>query len=360
MLDKDAFFRRYGISGELAEKATANWEQLQHIYADFTNARSDLLPYLNLLSEQLRGVDKVHSIRARIKDPEHLIEKIIRKQKDRNEFLFTVSNYRQLITDIIGMRAIHLYKEDWLSIHSFVIGQWDLHEKPTANVREGDTLIEEYTKNGCQIRNQIFGYRSVHYVAKIPLRRDETALVEIQVRTIFEEGWSEMDHDLRYPYGAHPLIAQHLIIFNRLAGSSDEMGSYGNYLKTTLNDLESEHRKKLENSKREIESLKIQINELKIDRGKKEELRESIGSISSFIEDEAERIMRPLPRPPLVRTFIFPRVIVEALEPLSVTAKASEVEASQVKHPEAEVTATGGKAATAKHSATRKPAPRTK
>lgn len=358
MLDKDAFFRRYGISGELAEKATANWEQLKHIYTDFTSARSSLLPYLNLLSEQLRGVDKVHSIRARIKDAEHLIEKIIRKQKGESEFLFTVGNYRQLITDIIGMRAIHLYKEDWLPIHSFISKQWDLHEQPTANVREGDVLIEEYKKHGCQIRSQQFGYRSVHYVAKIPLRKDETALAEIQVRTIFEEGWSEMDHDLRYPYGAHPLIAQHLIIFNRLAGSSDEMGSYGNYLKTTLNKLESEHKEKLENSKREIDSLKIQIGELRIASSKKEELRESIGSISSFIEDEAERMMRPLPRPPLVRTFIFPRVVVEALEPLSDAGKPSEDESTHVK--EDETTATGAEPPTAKLAAVRRPAPRTK
>lgn len=358
MLDKDAFFRRYGISGKVAEKATANWENLENIYVDFTGIKASLVPYLNLLSEQLRGADKVHSIRARLKDPEHLIEKIIRKHKDEDGFLFTVDNYRQLITDIIGMRAIHLYKEDWFSIHSFITGQWELHEQPTANVREGDNevLVDEFKKNGCQVRVQQFGYRSVHYVVKIPIHKDKTALVEIQVRTIFEEGWSEIDHDLRYPYGAHPLIAQHLILFNRIAGSSDEMGSYGNYLKMTLNELESEHKKKLENSKREIDILKLQISELEIGSNKKEKLQESIGSISSYIEDEAEKIRRPIPRQPRVRTFIFPRVVVEALDTLLVTAKPAEVVGSHAKHPEA--TAAEDKPAPTKPAATEKPAPR--
>ena len=43
-----------------------------------------------------------------------------------------------------------------------------------------------------------FGYRSVHYLLKsLPGKRVHIA--ELQVRTLFEEGWSEIDHQVRYP-----------------------------------------------------------------------------------------------------------------------------------------------------------------
>ena len=38
-------------------------------------------------------------------------------------------------------------------------------------------------------------YRSLHYIIKY-----KGYYVEIQGRTLFEEGWSEIDHDIVYPY----------------------------------------------------------------------------------------------------------------------------------------------------------------
>ena len=76
-------------------------------------------------------------------------------------------------------------------------------------------------------------YRSVHYV----IRDEETQLcIEVQVRTLFEEAWSEIDHKLRYPYNlSNEMIASYLEIMNRAAGMADEMGTF---LHAYLNNFE--------------------------------------------------------------------------------------------------------------------------
>lgn len=56
----------------------------------------------------------------------------------------------------------------------------------------GDTRIYDST----QIEVRTGGYyRSLHYIIKY-----HGYYLEIQGRTLFEEGWSEIDHDIVYPY----------------------------------------------------------------------------------------------------------------------------------------------------------------
>ena len=71
------------------------------------------------------------------------------------------------------------------------------------------------------------GYRSVHYLVSIDITKVLNISVEIQVRTVFEEAWSEIDHIMRYPYDVdNPIITEYLGIFNRIVGSADEMGTF--------------------------------------------------------------------------------------------------------------------------------------
>ena len=58
---------------------------------------------------------------------------------------------------------------------------------------------------------------------------------EMQVRTVFEEAWSEIDHIIRYPYDVNnPILNEYLSIFNRIVGSADEMGTFIKNLKIQL------------------------------------------------------------------------------------------------------------------------------
>ena len=123
---------------------------------------------------------------------------------------------------------LHLFKEDWEKIHEEIISMWDLKEKPQVNIREGDGDYEGFEKEveakGCEIIKRKHGYRSVHYLIAIKISKNEEILVEIQVRTVFEEAWGEIDHIIRYPYYMdNQILNNYLAIFNRIVGSADEM-----------------------------------------------------------------------------------------------------------------------------------------
>ena len=56
--------------------------------------------------------------------------------------------------------------------------------------------------------------------------------MEIQCRTLFEEGWSEIDHDIVYPFHTDDeMLREYSMLLNRLAGMADEMSSYFRKLK---------------------------------------------------------------------------------------------------------------------------------
>ena len=115
----------------------------------------------------LRSEVMIHSVKSRIKAPDRLIEKIIRKTKDRklkygDEFQFNVDNYKNEINDLIGIRVIHIFKDQWQEIHEFITKTWKVIEV-TANVREGDNT-KKFEELNIEVKSRISGYRSVHYL----------------------------------------------------------------------------------------------------------------------------------------------------------------------------------------------------
>ncbi|MDP2930844.1 MAG: RelA/SpoT domain-containing protein [bacterium] len=230
------FLAKFDISEKDFESTNLRWEDLQFIEKDYKKIRKELNLIARYIEEKLHTLDIVHSVRYRIKNSEHLLAKIIRKKIEDPKREITIHNYKSSITDLIGIRAIHLFKEDWVFIHKFIEDNWDLYEQPLAYIREGDTgpCVEEYKKYKCDIELHPHGYRSVHYLIQSRPGRDPY-IAEIQVRTIFEEGWSEIDHTIKYPNNiVNPLLNKFLDTFNVLAGNSDQMGSFVRRLKDDL------------------------------------------------------------------------------------------------------------------------------
>jgi len=235
-LDRDEFFSEFSISEDYFSETGLNWKDLQDIYLNY----SSLITYLEKEAEhifsKLRDVPNVHSVRRRVKEPRHLIEKIIRKGKKYSEQGINAENYKSIVTDLIGIRVLHLFKDDWQEIHKEITRLWETKETPQVNIRRGDYNLETLRENikdlNCDIILREHGYRSIHYLVGVPLSKDEEVLVEIQVRTVFEEAWSEIDHIIRYPYDVdNPVLTEYLAIFNRIVGSADEMGMFIKKLK---------------------------------------------------------------------------------------------------------------------------------
>ena len=245
-LIKEDFLKMHHIPESDLINNEINWDTLDQLYLDFNKYKSTYQTQAEFIAVTLREHNKVHFVKSRVKDSERLIEKIIRKTPERKtvhgaDFQFTLDNYKEEITDLIGIRVIHIFKEDWEDIHNFISTTWKVIEI-TANIREGDDT-QCFEDLNITINSRKSGYRSVHYLIEF-FPTSQKVIAEIQVRTIFEEGYGEIDHQLRYSHKQIPaILASNLLLFNRIAGSSDEMASFINLLNKNLMEIKAEYEK---------------------------------------------------------------------------------------------------------------------
>lgn len=283
-MDKNIFLAKYSISEVDFKKSTLDWKELLKIYNHYKSQIPKLESSAIYVFNSLMKTTNVHSVRYRIKDSEHVIEKIIRKKIKTPELQIDENNYMIELTDLIGVRALHLFKEDWNQIHDLITNTWDLYEIPTAYYREGDST--EYKKSfqekGCEPKEHPFGYRSVHYIIETKPAKTKY-FAEIQVRTIFEEAWSEIDHTIRYPYDQdNQIFGQFLMILNRLAGSADEMGTFVQFLKKYLKTQEASHQKAIFEKDKLILELETKIKESKLEKADMEYLTGGLEKLKEF------------------------------------------------------------------------------
>ena len=259
----DEFLLKYPHVEQIIEEKNIDTEVLKHIYNDFVDYKVSYENQAGFIANILRSQPMIHSVKSRIKEPDRLIEKIIRKTEDRrlkygDDFQFSLNNYKNEINDLIGIRVIHIFKDQWQDIHEFITKTWKVIEV-TANVREGDNT-KKFEELNIEVRSRISGYRSVHYLVEF-YPTNEKVIAEIQVRTIFEEGYGEIDHRLRYSHIEIPeILKSNLLLFNRIVGSADEMASLINDLSKEWVSKEEELLKIIEEQKEEIELLKKSLN----------------------------------------------------------------------------------------------------
>lgn len=267
------FFKKFRIADSIWEAAQADWSELVNIANDHQENFPSLVANAAMYAGIIQGIKGVHSVRWRVKDSEHLVEKIIRKKaagKDNYKDI-SVDNYYQIVTDLVGIRALHLFKDEFQLIHERLSPLLADKEKPVANIREGDNEeFSELCRNlGFDINEHSAGYRSIHYVKTVkPLNRD--LHIEIQVRTVFEEGWSEVDHQVRYPnFSDDPLVSYASLILNRLSGMADEMSTYAKQLVTELDNKSlslTRYQSERDSALERIEQLVAELDETRQDR----------------------------------------------------------------------------------------------
>jgi putative GTP pyrophosphokinase len=320
----EEFLEKNRISQETWEKSNSNWDELHAIANHHVSLHNLLLESAELLARLIQKFDRVHSVRWRVKDADHLLEKIIRKRcRNSEKYLnLNIENYHEIVTDLIGIRALHLFKSECFEIDKFLQENWKTIEKPIAYVREGDPedLTERFGTQGFEVQNHPVGYRSVHYVISSESTK-RTVVAEIQVRTIFEEAWSEIDHQVRYPnFSDNKLALYFLKIFNRMVGNADEMGSFvldlvnsQKQLDIQISETKLENKKivnrmeeivtklgKLEQEDEEkkvyLETLESEIKKLKRNQIKGEELIDNFPSDSMSLDVVRELVTRSLLR----------------------------------------------------------------
>lgn len=167
----------------------------------------------------------IHSVKSRIKEPLHLEEKIKRKQKQKG-IVITEENLFTEVTDLIGIRVLHLYFDQFHIIHQEIMkqieqGEWVLFEEPKAYTWDPDTA-ELFNNLGIQtIRKD--SYTSMHYVIK-PNNNENAICCEIQVRTLFEEIWGEIDHSINYPNKTESIAcSEQLKVLSKLSSTGTRL-----------------------------------------------------------------------------------------------------------------------------------------
>lgn len=142
----------------------------------------------------------VHSVKSRRKSENNIRDKI-QRYRERGKDV-RKDNVLQEITDIVGVRVLHLHQQQWEDIHRAIknhvdAGEWVFAEEPKAYSWDPDAS-EFFKRNDVAVNIKESHYTSVHYLVRP--RVDAPACCEIQVRTLFEEVWGEIDHAVNYPY----------------------------------------------------------------------------------------------------------------------------------------------------------------
>jgi putative GTP pyrophosphokinase len=281
-MTKEKFYQSYLKCPDDRILADRHWDELEGILDDYRKIKPMLETTGQAIVNSLLTCKSIHSINYRIKHEEHLLEKVIRRMRLNGDDIITRENYRKKITDLIGIRALHIFKEDWNGIHDFIIRGWKQAEKPIAYVRYGDAerIIQFYKDRECGVQEHKYGYRSVHYQL-LTSPETESYQVEVQVRTLFEEAWGEIDHRVRYPYTLeNDRMLRLSSILNQLSGNADELASYMRYTKSRSEQMDLEHQKELQEKNQIIENLKDQIDELVSDKATRKKINRELDSLS--------------------------------------------------------------------------------
>ncbi|MBA8868989.1 RelA/SpoT domain-containing protein [Pantoea agglomerans] len=290
------FIKQWNLNSELVEKSGLTIDALNSIVIDYNANQLALLDEAEYIAKKIQRCNSVHSVRWRIKDTSHLLNKIIRKlteDKPSDKYKgINSSNYKSIVTDLIGVRAIYLFKSDWKEVHDHILSRWNIKEDEPVMIyhREGDVMDIYAGHSVCKQEIHKHNYRSIHYVVPATNIESEQVYCEIQTRTIFEEGWSEIDHQVRYPdYSDDENLMSYLTIFNRLAGSADEMGSYVNELVELIkknNKLESERDLKEKTFHSEREKLEEEIKSLSATQSSFDEMRSAYDKLIEVQNEE--------------------------------------------------------------------------
>lgn len=170
------------------------------------------------------GQSVIHSYKSRLKDPWHLEEKIERKRAEGRTI--SPENFFTSITDLAGVRILHLYQGDYALIDKVIRkrvsqGDWVLAERPKAYTWDPEAVL--FFKNfDLDVSEKSTSYTSVHYLVRP--RADSPICCEIQVRTLFEEIWGEVDHRINYPKASESVACQEqLKVLSKIVGAGSRL-----------------------------------------------------------------------------------------------------------------------------------------
>ena len=232
----------------------------KEIYSDYSilikDEKNPLMELKKEFNDLLKEFPHVYSVAARVKEIYSLIQKIILRrdkyyantvigEKYRN---LSKDTYRLVITDLLGVRVTVRNTEEFRIFDNYLKQIFPLrateYEYGKIYPHEEKPIIAEYPvfkhpkyesdkvedlKDIFYLEPQKSGYRSVHYT----LSKNEV-YIELQLRTIIDDGYSEINHEYVYKNENHPYFK----VLNRLSDVLRMFSSVSNDVRftTTVGD----------------------------------------------------------------------------------------------------------------------------
>lgn len=169
-----------GTPGLVKSKILEDFDLANGVYRDFARAASELIQRILEAS----GIS-VHSVTWRPKERSSLVNKLSKPEKQ----------YQSIheITDLAGMRITTYFSNDVDVVAQIINQQFDIDQENSVDKR--------ITADPAQ-----FGYQSLHFVASMSTARSALVeyqrfsglKIEIQIRSILQHAWAEIEHDIGY------------------------------------------------------------------------------------------------------------------------------------------------------------------
>lgn len=178
-------------TAHLDDHCKAIIQEYKDKYPLFEDAEAKVL---SLLTQTFKETGlHVASVESRIKKEDSLAGKLERKG----------SKYKSLadITDILGVRVITYYIDDVEKVATAIERMFEVDWENSIDKRKVHDIDS-------------FGYLSLHYVCSM---KDFPYKFEVQMRTVLQHAWANLDHDTGYKAGVE-IPKRYMRSMSRLAG----------------------------------------------------------------------------------------------------------------------------------------------
>lgn|SRR5574344_170164 len=176
----------------LPEKA-----ELQRIYDSYSSLLNSVLQKIEQKLKNNIHLASMPTYKSRIKSFPSYYKKVLRQKPQEA----TQNNHLVTLTDMMGIRVICAFLEDLDEVQSQITTLFK---------------IKEIEKHGADQTFKEFGYESIHILVEIPqdcfpesygadgIKLPEDTVCEIQIRTILQDAWAEVEHELVYKSDFNP------------------------------------------------------------------------------------------------------------------------------------------------------------
>ena len=158
----------------LVEDFANRWEKEEKDYEELEQI------VLSFLKDKINVTETLPTIASRVKSLNSLIKTAIKKDK----------KYYQ-VSDKLGIRIVCRFKSELKRINNFI---------------EDNFIVKEFESKEKKLKENEFGYLSDHFIVKVNENKLQQSIkrkllklnFEIQVRTLCQHAWADVQHDIIY------------------------------------------------------------------------------------------------------------------------------------------------------------------